>query len=118
MGSGGKGARLGLATPVVLAILGLVSVGCGTDAALAGSGGCDRVVREHAATIEPRSSGMTCAQIIRMTFGLPAEPGGFLLEDMNRKHVFWHCRLYGRVESGSPILRCTLGRRAFEIDAT
>jgi hypothetical protein len=83
----------------------------------ANAGGCDLGVREHAATIKPGSSGMSCAQIKRWIYALPAEPGGFLLEDLNRKNVNWHCHLYGRVETGSPILRCTLGRREFEIDA-
>lgn len=118
MGGAGKGVRFGVASVLGVAALSLMSAGCGTDAAVAGDGGCGLAVRGHAATIKPRSSGMSCAQISRMIPGLPAEPGGFLLEDLNRKNVFWHCHLYGRVEAGSPILRCTLGRREFEFDAT
>jgi hypothetical protein len=117
MGDAGKGARFGVAGALAIAILVLATVGCGANVAGAEIGGCDLGVREHAATLKPRSSGMSCAQIDRMIGGLPAEPGGFLLGDLNQKNVYWHCHLYAPIEPGSPILHCILGRREFEIDA-
>ena len=113
----GTGLSFGLLSVSLLATLCLSVSGCAVQSGIASvASGCSLPVRGHAATVKPRNSRLTCAQIRQLLVGLPG-PGGFLLGDLNRANVYWHCRVYARIEARSPILACTLGKRGFAIEA-
>jgi hypothetical protein len=105
---------------VCLTVAAILCVGCGSSTlALQGSlRGCDADVLGQKATIQPRSSGLSCERIRSYFAGVPAEPGPFLMSPAGKDPPTWRCVIHGNVEAGSTILGCHIGRRKFAYVAT
>jgi hypothetical protein len=80
--------------------------------------GCEADVLGQKATIQPRSSGLSCGRITSYFAGVPAEPGPFLMSPAGREPPTWRCVIHGHVEAGRTVLGCRIGRRTFAYVAT
>lgn len=99
---------------LALAALAALVSGCGGSAPeLAGrTQGCAAEVLGRSATIQPRSSGISCATIRSYFAGVPADPGPFLMSPGPGSPT-WRCVIAADVPTGSPIIRCRSKGREF-----
>src|SRR4051794_40370342 len=69
-----------------------------------GEGPCRREIRSVPTRTLPETSQLTCEDIGKLTFDLPAEPGAYLILDKSPR-LLWKCRFYGP-EAQRVLLRC------------
>lgn len=79
--------------------------GCADPSTVAGDPSvCRQDVLGAAGKIRPETSGLSCAAIDELTFGIPSEPQAYSI--MGRSpQLLWNCRLYAAREH-SVLLRC------------